>query len=174
MTSMKNLQKRANGMYYVRVNARGKCFYCSLRTADPQIARVRADIYLAKVNDAVYGAVATTGEFLVYEAGLLPIAKRVHLAEICSVAEHNSPMHFRDPPGWAAYLLVMQQEVVYVGMTKGLAVRLADHRSKGKVFDQVLWFEYLKVDDARRAEKELIKFLKPRLNDKFVPRNPPG
>jgi hypothetical protein len=79
------------------------------------------------------------GEWIVANASRFYFTNK----QIIDAAKHN----FTDPAQdsycrlWAVYFLIHKGEIVYVGQSSCLELRLEQHRESGKVFDSVTWLE---------------------------------
>lgn len=77
------------------------------------------------------------------------------------------PIRRRDRKFSGVYLLIDRGEIVYVGRTSDLDVRIEQHQDGGKFFQVVLWRQ-IPVAEQPNYESALIRALRPRLN-KFIP-----
>lgn len=75
------------------------------------------------------------------------------------------------PPncGWFVYVLIYDNEVVYVGQSHSLHLRLGFHARK-KIYNAVRVYEFDSADQMYEWEARLIRWFAPRLNTRGVPR----
>lgn len=146
----------------VRWRANGKKKTLSLRTADKALAQSMAEKILADVKarnaDVALARHLAGANGIAFDGVPIPTALSKHAQRL---------HHFKDPhyPP-CVYFLVSGDEVLYVGQTIELPLRIATHRKKGRAFDRVL---FLPVPRSRREEYEaaFIKLLRPKMNERM-------
>lgn len=70
-------------------------------------------------------------------------------------------------PNIGVYLLMFDNQIVYIGSSLNIRNRIADHRSNGRPFDEALRIG-TRPQDRMRVEQALINALRPRQNRKVT------
>lgn len=65
---------------------------------------------------------------------------------------------------FCVYFLIQREQIVYVGSTNSLSIRMEDHRRNGKVFDKYFVINCKTKDESLELEKYYIKSINPYFN----------
>jgi predicted GIY-YIG superfamily endonuclease len=99
------------------------------------------------------------------ESVLLPALDRWTASQV--VGPEEASLKLSTEPAIGVYLLMLKGKVVYVGTSRTMQRRVANHRTNGRPFDDVF---YIAADESKRAKLEaaLIKSISPPQNRTLI------
>jgi hypothetical protein len=101
-----------------------------------------------------------------YEAALATSPAEMRRKAVAQKRQAETRRIQEERPTIGVYLLLFNNEIIYVGSSTNMANRVKAHRANGRVFDQ-MFFISTRMDERKALEELLILKLRPRGNTRM-------